>query len=65
VLLTNQLLSWSTYNEYDSGSHVALSISKDNLGWLIASAPEPKRLSRITAASLCKWLTAVAQSLTV
>lgn len=64
-LLTNQLLSCSIYKEYDNGSHVALSISKDNLGWLIDSAPLSNRLFRIIVASLCKWHTAVAQSLSV
>lgn len=53
------------YKEYDNGSHVARSISKDNLGWLIDNAPLSKRLFRIMIASLCKLHTAVAQSLIV
>lgn len=40
------------YNEYDNGSHVALSISKDNFGWLIDNAPVSKRLFLMIDASL-------------
>lgn len=52
------------YNEYDNGLRVSPSISKDNFGWLISSAPELKRLYHITV-NFCKLHTVLAQSSTV